>query len=124
MAAQGYPDARRGDYGLHAGVNATLREQFDLDSDPLRSSAGGLHRRRTRTASAWPNPLRGQVVAAAVALLNAEPLVALAVARDDLLADPMPPELNPEELTLRERLRLTAVGGRSPDMLRAYWTLV
>jgi len=119
MTAHGNPDARRGDDGLGVRVNAALREQFDLDFDPLRSSAGGIIV-TDADGVGLPEPLRGQVVEAAVRMLNADPLVALAVARDDLLADPIPSEPDPELLTLREKLRLSAVEGRSPDILRAY----
>lgn len=119
MTAHGNPDARRGDGGLGARINAALRERFDLDFNPLRSSAGGIivtDGDRVGLAE----PLRGQIIEAAVEMLNADPLVALAAARDDLLAEPIPGEPNPELLTLRERLRLSATPGRSPDILRAW----
>ena len=119
MTAHGNPDARRGDAGLGARTNATLREQFDLDFDPLRSSAGGIIV-TDGEGIGLPEPLRGQIVEAAVQMLNADPLVAMAVARDELLSDPVPTEPDPELLTLREKLRLSTVEGRSPDILRAY----
>ena len=119
MTAHGNPDARRGDDGLSVRINAALREQFDLDFDPLRSSAGGIIVADGEGVG-LAEPMRGQIVEAAVEMLNADPLVALAVARDELLADPIPAEPNPELLTLREKLRLSTVEGRSPDILRAY----
>lgn len=119
MTAHGNPDARRGDAGLGARVNAALRERFDLAFDPLRSSAGGLIVTDANGVG-LAEPLRSQVVAAAVEMLNADPLVALAVARDELLAEPLPTEPNPELLTLRERLRLSTAPQRSPDILRAW----
>ena len=42
------------------------------------------------------------------------------MSRDELLAEPLPASDNPEELSVRERLRLSAVAGRSPDIMRAY----
>src|SRR5690606_15519481 len=107
------------DDGLGARVNAALREQFDLDFDPLRSSAGGIMVADANGVG-LAEPLRGRIVAAAVQMLNADPLVALAVARDELLAEPIPTEPDPELLTLREKLRLSTAPGRSPDILRAY----
>src|SRR5690606_22847934 len=62
----------------------------------------------------------GRIIAAAVDMLNADPLVALAVPRDELLAEPLPTETNPELLTLRERLRLSVAPQRAPDIIRAY----
>lgn len=119
MSAQGNPDAVRDDNAMTRRINRALRERFGFDFDPLRSSAGGLVVVDS-SGRALAEPLRGQVVAAAVEMLQAEPLVALAVGRDDLLADPLPTEPNPELLTLRERMRLSTAPERSPDIIRAY----
>ncbi|MBD3820304.1 MAG: alkaline phosphatase family protein [Brevundimonas diminuta] len=118
-AVEGYPHAGRVDRALQPRVNAALKARFGLDADPVVSSAGGFvivdkDRKSLR------EPLRSQVLAAAIELLNAEPQVALAVARDELLAEPVPNSINPEDLNVRERLRLSAVAGRSPDILRAW----
>ncbi|AYG94126.1 alkaline phosphatase family protein [Brevundimonas naejangsanensis] len=118
-SVEGYPSAGRVDRALQPRVNAALKARFGLDADPLVSSAGGfviVDKDRKSLAE----PLRSQVLAAAVELLNAEPQVALAVARDELLAEPVPASGNPEELSVRERLRLSAVASRSPDILRAW----
>ena len=118
-AVEGYPDAGRVDRALQPRVNAALKARFGLDADPVVSSAGGfviVDKDRKSLAE----PLRSQVLAAAIELLNGEPQVALAVARDELLAEPVPASDNPEELSLRQRLRLSAVAGRSPDILRAW----
>ncbi|WP_338578147.1 alkaline phosphatase family protein [Brevundimonas olei] len=118
-AVEGYPDAGRVDRALQPRVNAALKARFGLDADPVVSSAGGfviVDKDRKSLAE----PLRSQVLAAAIELLNGEPQVALAVARDELLAEPVPASDNPEELSLRQRLRLSAVADRSPDILRAW----
>ncbi len=118
-AVEGYPDAGRVDRALQPRVNAALKARFGLDADPVVSSGGGfviVDKDRKSLAE----PLRSQVLAAAIELLNGEPQVALAVARDELLAEPVPASDNPEELSLRQRLRLSAVAGRSPDILRAW----
>src|SRR5690606_33094409 len=108
----------RVDRALQPRVNAALKARFGLDADPLVSSGGGFVI-VDKDRKSLPEPLRAQVLAAALDLLNAEPQVALAVSRDELLAEPLP-NGNPENLSLRERLRLSAVAGRSPDILRAW----
>ncbi len=118
-AVEGYPHAGRVDRALQPRVNAALKARFGLDADPVVSSAGGFVI-VDKDRKSLPEPLRSQVLAAALELLNAEPQVALAVARDELLAEPVPNSINPEDLNVRERLRLSAVAGRSPDILRAW----
>lgn len=118
-AVEGYPHAGRVDRALQPRVNAALKARFGLDADPVVSSAGGFVI-VDKDRKSLPEPLRSQVLAAAIELLNAEPQVALAVARDELLAEPVPNAINPEDLSVRERLRLSAVAGRSPDILRAW----
>lgn len=118
-AVEGYPNAGRVDRALQPRVNAALKTRFGLDADPVVSSAGGFVI-VDKDRKSLPEPLRSQVLAAALELLNAEPQVALAVARDELLAEPAPNSINPEDLNVRERLRLSAVAGRSPDILRAW----
>lgn len=118
-AVEGYPHAGRVDRALQPRVNAALKARFGLDADPVVSSAGGFVI-VDKDRKSLPEPLRSQVLAAASELLNAEPQVALAVSRDELLAEPVPNSINPEDLSVRERLRLSAVAGRSPDILRAW----
>ncbi|ASD28561.1 phosphodiesterase [Brevundimonas diminuta] len=118
-AVEGYPHAGRVDRALQPRVNAALKARFGLDADPVVSSAGGFVI-VDKDRKSLPEPLRSQVLAAAIELLNAEPQVALAVARDELLAEPVPNSINSEDLNVRERLRLSAVAGRSPDILRAW----
>lgn len=118
-SVEGYPAAGRVDRALMPRVNDALKARFKLDANPLVSSAGGLIVVGADHKS-LAEPLRSQVLAAAVELLNKEPQVALAVSRDELLAEPLPASDNPEELSVRERLRLSAVAGRSPDIMRAY----
>ncbi len=118
-SVEGYPAAGRVDRALMPRVNDALKAQFKLDANPLVSSAGGLIV-VDKDKKSLAEPLRSQVLAAAVELLNAEPQVALAVSRDELLAEPLPVSDNPEELSLRQRLRLSAVAGRSPDIMRSY----
>jgi predicted AlkP superfamily pyrophosphatase or phosphodiesterase len=112
--------AGRYDPDMLKRVNARLKTQFNLTDSPLQSGGTGFIV-ADKDKKALAEPLRSQIIAAAIPLLNAEPNIALAVPRDELLNDPMPPrDFNPEELTVRERLRLSAVAGRGADILRGY----
>ncbi len=114
LAKRGY-DARRVD-GAAAmkRVNAALRTQFNLSTDPLSGNP--------EEANVIPE-LAGQkvaIAAAAAKLIAAEPDIAGAYTLDDLLATPIPRGKSPEELTLKERLAESAYPGRSPDVMAAY----
>ena len=102
------------------GVNRALRTRFDLAADPLQSGGSGLIVADAEH-KALGEPLRTQVAEAAVELLRAAPDVAFAETRERLLAEPLPASTaNPEILTLRERMRLSTVAGRSPDIVFAW----
>ncbi|WGM31970.1 alkaline phosphatase family protein [Brevundimonas sp. NIBR11] len=119
MAERGAP-AGRNDRDMLPRINRTLQAEFGLMYAPLQSGLTGLI---VADAShvLLPPAQRAPIVARAVALLNAEPTVSLAVATDDLLADPMPGrDVEPEALTVRERLRLSAVADSGADIMIAY----
>lgn len=112
--------AGRYDPTLLPRINEKLKAQFNLTDAPLQSGGTGFIVADARHIS-LAEPLRSEIIAAAIPLLNAEPNIVLAVPRDELLAEPMPArDASPEELTVRERLRLSAVAGRGADILRAY----
>lgn len=120
LAAHGYPQAHRADVTGIATVNAALRTQFDLDADPLQQGGSGLMVADAQRRS-LPDPLRTQVAEAAVEMLRPLADVAFAETRDRLLAEPMPVSTaQPEMLSLRERMRLSAVAVHSPDILFAF----
>ena len=120
MHDRGAAEAARYDPTMLTRINDQLKATFDLTDAPLQNGGTGFII-ADKTRKALAEPLRSQIVAAAIPLLNAEPNITLAVARDELLADPMPASnANPEELSVRERLRLSAVAGRGADILRAY----
>ncbi|MEH6663900.1 MAG: alkaline phosphatase family protein [Brevundimonas sp.] len=115
-AAQGFTEARWGGYDLMTGANAALRAQFGLAHDPLVFN-GGFYVVDDQ-GRGMAGPMREVIAAAAAAWLSDQPTVAAAFTLDDILADPMPPrDLGPQELSLRQRHRLNAVPGRSPDVL-------
>ncbi|WP_240623239.1 alkaline phosphatase family protein [Brevundimonas lutea] len=117
-ALRGHPEARRGDRELLNRTNAALRERFDLDADPLISD--GMLYVVDGERRALPEPLKSQVAAATVELIRAEPTVAGAWTRAEVLAEPMPPQnADPEELTLIQRFRLSADAERGGDIMMA-----
>lgn len=119
LAVRGYPWARRADAGRVGAVNAELRARFSLDFDPLSSGGSGLIV-GDKDHKALPEPLRTRIVDAAVERLAASPDVGFVASRDVLLGEPLPPAgLTPDLMTVRQRLRLSVVAGRSPDIIIA-----
>ncbi|MDQ1152831.1 alkaline phosphatase family protein [Brevundimonas sp. SORGH_AS_0993] len=115
----GYPQARRADTDAIKGVNAALKARLNLDADPLQSGGSGWMVADAQRRS-LPDPLRTQVAEAAVEMLRALPDVAFAETRDRLLAEPLPDSRQPEMMTVRERMRLSTVAERSPDIQFAW----
>ncbi|WP_428151968.1 alkaline phosphatase family protein [Brevundimonas sp.] len=119
MAERGAP-AGRYDRELLPRINQRLQTEFGLMYAPLQNGLTGLI---VADAShvLLPRSQRDPIIARAVALLNKEPTISLAVATDDLLADPMPGrDVEPEALTVRERLRLSTVADSGADIMIAY----
>ncbi|MGH7025905.1 alkaline phosphatase family protein [Brevundimonas sp.] len=116
---QGYPHAHRADLERVARVNQALKERFQLEVNPLQQGGSGLMV-AGRGGVALPDPLRTEVANAAVEMLKTNPEIAFVATRDEVLTDPIPASSNPDMLTLRERARLSAVAGRSPDILIFY----
>jgi predicted AlkP superfamily pyrophosphatase or phosphodiesterase len=115
LHAQGYPHARRLDTDAIQAVNTALKTRFDLAADPLQAGGSGLMVADAERKS-LPDPLRTQVAEAAVEMLRGLPDVAFAETRDRLLAEPIPGSRQPEMMTIRERMRLSTVAERSPDI--------
>lgn len=116
---RGFEDAVRGEPALLARVNGALQTRFDLDVPPLSYGGSGLMVVGEGNRE-LADPRRDEIAAAAVEMLRAEANIAGAWTIEDVLASPMPPRgLSPQELTLLQRYRLSAVEGRSPDILVA-----
>lgn len=115
----GYPHARRADMAAIQGVNDALKARFNLTADPLQVGGSGLMVADAQHRS-LPDPLRTQVAEAAVEMLRVLPDVAFAETRDRLLAEPLPDSRQPEMMSLRERMRLSTVPERSPDIQFAF----
>nr|WP_314430557.1 alkaline phosphatase family protein [uncultured Brevundimonas sp.] len=116
LAQRGYPHAHRISSAPLAEINADLQARFRLDAAPLQSGSSGLivadgGQRRL------PEPLRGEIIAAALPQLRVMPDIVFAEARDTLLTAPLPDSLQPEMLTLEQRMRLSAVDERSSDII-------
>jgi arylsulfatase A-like enzyme len=118
-SVEGYPAAGRVDRALMPRVNDALKARFNLTADPLQVGGSGLMVADAEHRS-LPDPLRTQVAEAAVELLRALPDVAFAETRDRLLAEPLPDSRQPEMMSLRERMRLSTVAERSPDIQFAF----
>jgi predicted AlkP superfamily pyrophosphatase or phosphodiesterase len=119
LAARGYPHARRADMAGFAAVSAELQQRFGLDAAPLQQGGSGVVVADGQ-GRALAEPLRTQVAEAAVEALRRLPDVAFAETRERLLAQPIPDSRNPEMLTLTERMRLSVVDARSPDIILAF----
>lgn len=115
---RGFPYAHRADFTNVAEANAALRQQFNLDFDPLQRGSSGLRIVDTEKR-VLAEPLRSQIARAAVPMLDGKGDFAMVVFRDDLLKDPIVDSIQPEELTVRERMRLSAVEGVSADLMTA-----
>ena len=120
QSQRGHAEAQRVDLGLIRRTNAAVREALGLDHDPLLSAAGGL-------VAVGPDrkglaePLRSEVVAAAVAHLRTEPQVAGAWSGEEIMASPAPAaDVPPDELSLLERHRIGYVPGRSADLVVSF----
>jgi predicted AlkP superfamily pyrophosphatase or phosphodiesterase len=119
-AVRGHPGSRRIEPTILAPINEALLARFPtLASPPIRSGYGGMLV-ADADRRALPDPLRAQVAEAAVELFRQSPDIAFAETRDRLLAEPIPDTANPELLTLRERMRLSVVANRSPDIAVAF----
>jgi len=117
-AARGFPFAGRADMAPVVEANAALRQQFGLSFDPLNRGASGL-RITDADKRTMAEPMRTEVAKAAVELLNGKGDLYFVGFIDDLLADPVPDSLHPELLSVRERMRLSAVQGVSADLMIA-----
>ncbi|MET4685265.1 alkaline phosphatase family protein [Brevundimonas faecalis] len=116
LARHGAPHAHRIDSSPLSALNTTLKERFNLDASPLQSESGGWAV-ADKSHKALPEPLRSQIIEAALPLLREMPDIVFVEARDRLLVEPLPVADQPELLTLRERMRLSVVADRSPDII-------
>jgi len=119
LAARGYPHAHRADLTTFRTVNDALKARFGLAADPLREGGSGLMV-SDADGRTLAEPLRTQVAEAAVELLRQQADTGFAETRERVLALPIPNSDQPEMLTLAERMRLSAVARRSPDILFAF----
>lgn len=120
LFAMGYPDARRADPTLLGRLNSTLRSRLKLNWDPLLMD-GTTIVVVGRDKRGLTDPQRAEIATAAAELLRAEPDVVGAFTIDELTATPSAAkDVRPEELSLRERMALSAVPGRTPDVSFAY----
>ena len=117
LAVRGYPEAQRADPTMVPRVNAELRDRFALSVDPMKTDGSNVYL-VGEGGRPLVEPLRAAVAAAAVELLKSEPGVVDAFSIDELMALPSAARnIRPEALTVRERMSLSAVAGRSADVM-------
>jgi len=113
LASQGYPAKRIDGRAILERVNQGLMAQFKLAAKPLSGTV------EDAVLSGVPDADRPRVLAAAVAALRAEPDVAAAYSLEDLLATPIRKGAPADEVSIRERLAMSAYPGRSADIMAA-----
>ncbi|THD64785.1 alkaline phosphatase family protein [Phenylobacterium sp.] len=113
LQAEGYPAKRVSNKDIMARVNQALVVEFHLTAPPLQGNV------EEATLVGVPAADRQRVLEAAVRALRAEPDVAAAFTREDLLATPIRKGASPEEVSVKERFAMSVYAGRSPDILAA-----
>jgi predicted AlkP superfamily pyrophosphatase or phosphodiesterase len=114
LASEGYPSAKRVDAAaVMARVNQALVAELHLAAAPLQGNLEEITLKGVADAD------RPRVLEAAIRTLRAQPEVAAAFTRDELLATPIRKGANPEEVSVKERFAMSAYPGRSPDILVA-----
>lgn len=113
LSAQGYPAKRVDGRAILDRVNKALAAQFQLASAPLQGTV------EEAMIVGVPEADRPRVLAAALAALRAEPDIAAAFSREELLATPIRKGAPADEVSLQERFAMSAYPGRSPDIMGA-----
>jgi len=115
-AARGFPFAGRADLSAIPAANIALREQFGLNCDPRNRGASGM-RITDAQKRTMAEPMRTQIGRAAAEMLSGKGDLFYVGFIDDILSQPVPDSLYPENLTVPERLRLSAVKDVSADLM-------
>lgn len=113
LAAQGYEAKRVDGRAIMARVNDAVKAELGLAANPL---TGNVEEAFLTGVSEADRP---RVLEAAVKALRAQPEMAAAFTREDLLATPIRKGVPPDEIPLKERFAMSAYAGRSPDILGA-----
>ena len=114
LQAEGYPSARRVDgRAVMDRVNKALMADLALSTPPLQGNLEEI------VLAGVAESDRPRVLEAAIRTLRAQPEVAAAFTREDLLATPIRKGAAPEEVSLKERFAMSAYPGRSPDIVAA-----
>ncbi|MCE3288252.1 MAG: alkaline phosphatase family protein [Caulobacter sp.] len=116
QAERGFPQAQRYDPEVLVQLNTALKAQFKLKTNPVIFDGSGLYVVDDRNVR-LPEPLRSKIARAAVEWLSVKPGIAAVYTLDELLRVPLRPGVSPEEVTVKERAAMSAVAGRSPDVI-------
>jgi predicted AlkP superfamily pyrophosphatase or phosphodiesterase len=119
LAQEGYNDAKRinGRAAL-ASLNAELKQKFSLGADPLTAPDTTQLYAVDGKGLALSEPLRTQVIDAAVAILNGRPEVEAAFSLKELLAHKVTAKTL-AEYSVRDRYAMSVKAGRSGDIIVA-----
>ena len=119
LAQQGYADAKRiSGRALLANLNAELKQKFSLPADPLTAPDATQLYAVDGKGLALGEPLRTQVIDAAVAIINGRPEIAAAFSLKELLAHKVTSGVS--EYSLRDRYAQSVKAGRSGDIIVAF----
>lgn len=113
LATQGYPARRVPPTEVMGRVNKALMAEFGLEKGPLVGSPEEANLLEV------PGVDREKLLAAAVRTLAAQPEIAAAFTRDELIATPIRKGASPDEVSVKERFAMSAHPTRSPDILGA-----
>lgn len=120
LAAQGYSSAKRIDGKVFlASVNDELKRKLSLTADPLVSPDMVQFYAVDERGRKMSEPMRAQVIAAAIDAFKARPEIEDAFALTDLLKHKVTASA-PSDYSLRDRFSRSAMEGRSGDILLAF----
>lgn len=114
LQAQGFAGRRVVAAEVMGRVNKAVMAELGLAKAPLSGSPDEV-----RLAADVAPADRPRVLAAAVRALAAQPEIAAAFTRDELLATPIRKGAPADEISLKERFAMSAHAQRSPDIMAA-----
>lgn len=114
LQAQGFAGRRVVAAEVMGRVNKAVMAELSLTKAPLSGSPDEV-----RVAPDVTPADRPRVLAAAVRALSAQPEIAAAFTRDELLATPIRKGAPADEVSLKERFAMSAHARRSPDIMAA-----
>jgi predicted AlkP superfamily pyrophosphatase or phosphodiesterase len=120
LARQGFRDAKRiNAKALLDGINAELKQKLSLADVPLTTPDSAQFYAVGKDKKQLDEPLRSQVIAAAIAAFRSRPEIEQAFSLEELLAHKIT-ESASSDYSLKDRFSQSAMAGRSGDVIVAY----